>query len=686
MHNIGPERVFFQNFRRFDFFGAALILGGGSNRDHRTPLLTSAPVAVQYIPPGKLFCIIREKLIKETPEEHVRQRVVRSLMEEYGYAKSDIQLEFDVRMGRKKYPIDIAIFEPGQYHFIENVALIVETKKPEVKAIDKDQGIEQLKSYMAASLNCSFGMWTNGTDKLHFQKVQVGDKFENQDVIDIPSFGKSLAEYEKPKFSELRPATELRSVFRRAHDHIFGMQGLQKDKAFHELLKVIFCKVLDEKESSEVKFYVTNKEIKSTLGQISVKKRIDDLFTDVKTRHPHIFEQEDKIELMPSVLAYIVGQMQRLSLLSTDTDAKGEAYEEIVGSNLRGDRGEFFTPRNVCTMAIRCLFSTFPKDSWNNLKVIDPSCGTGGFLVATINFIKQHFYEVEFAKWGDEIEAVSNAEKRIKDYCARNLYGIDINPLLVRASQMNEVMHGNGSGNLFCTNSLLSPGEWPEQMRGKVKLGYFDLLLANPPFGSKIPIDDKHILAQYELGHIWEEKDKGFVMSERLRNSAAPEQLFVERTLKLLKPGGRLAIVLPDSILSNPGTKVIRQWILRNAWVIGSIDLPRETFQPKVGTKTSLLMLQRKTPEEVELSDAGASQMAYRVFMGLAENIGHNKRGVAIYKRSSDGEILLNEIERRFVRSNNGQKVVEKVRSYEPVIDDDLSPITEDFIRVYHPA
>lgn len=410
------------------------------------------------VPVGKVLCYITRKIRRNTPEENVRQRIARSLVQEYSYRKPDIDVEFRIKVGTARPRIDLPVFYEGQPHLQENIYIAIETKKEDVKPTDKKEGIGQLKSYMAASLNCQFGMWTNGVEMLCFQKVQENGKIVINDVIDIPSRGKTIEEFEKPTFAQLRPATELRAVFKRCHNYIYGNQGLPKDKAFHELLKLIFSKVRDERESKEVRFYVTNKEMRSTTGGLKVQARIGELFEEVKTQYPHIFkDSKERIELDPQVLAYVVGQIQPYYFLETDTDVKGEAYEEIVGANLRGDRGEFFTPRNVCSLAVEMLFSTIGEDKWKDLKIIDPACGTGGFLIAILNYIKSVFYVEELRKWGDEETAITRTNERVKSYCERSLYGIDINPLLVRATQMNEVMHGNGSGNLFGGFSSLLP-------------------------------------------------------------------------------------------------------------------------------------------------------------------------------------------------------------------------------------
>ena len=633
------------------------------------------------VPVGKVLCYVTRKMRNNTPEENVRQRVARSLVQEYGYKKPDIDVEFPIKLGTRKPRVDLPVFFEERPHSQENIYIAVETKKENVRPADRKEGVSQLKSYMAASLNCQFGIWTNGVEMLCLQKTEENGKLVINDVIDIPSRGKTVEEFEKPTFARLRPATDLRAVFKRCHNYIYGNQGLPKDKAFHELLKLIFSKVRDERESKEVRFYATNKEMRSTTGHMKVQSRIGELFEEVKSQYPHIFKDpKEKMELDPRVLAYVVGQIQSYYFLETDTDVKGAAYEEIVGANLRGDRGEFFTPRNVCSLAVEILFSTYQEQKWKELRVIDPACGTGGFLMAILNHVKALFYAEELRKWDSEETAMARTSERVRLYCERNVYGVDINSLLVRATQMNEVMHGNGSGNLFSVNSLLPPPEWPEKVTEKIRLESFDLLFTNPPFGAKIPIDDPNVLAQYELGHIWrEDKDYRFVQTQELRRSVAPEQLFIERCVKILKPGGKLAIVLPDSILSNPGLTFIRHWILINARVIASIDLPPETFQPFVGTQASLLFLERKATEEIEHEKESGAQPDYEVFMSVPTEIGHDRRGNMTYRRTPEGEDIVVEVDKEITRVIKGKKLKERIRSLEPVKADDLPLVAQTF-------
>ena len=590
--------------------------------------------AITLIPPGKLQCVVTGKLRPDTPEEHVRQRIARSLLEDYGYDKADIEIEFTVNLGSSKKRVDIAIFPPRVEHKQENIKIIVECKREDVRPTDRDNGVEQLKSYLSACANARFGLWIGS--ELQVWERLVSDKGEVYfaEATDIPRFG-----YEAPQpitFTELVPAhEELIGIFKRCHNYIYGNQGLQKEPAFQELLKLIFCKVYDEDTSTgEMRFFISNEERRSEIGQRRLKQTIDQLFEDVKNRYPYIFARDEQISLGNRVLAYVVGELQRYSLLQTLADVKGAAYEQLVGSNLRGDRGEFFTPRNVCDMAARMALATYPSNKWLKLRILDPACGTGGFLVSVMNVWREYLESVQRAKWrNNESKALEETARLLRQIANQYLAGIDFNPILVRAAQMNLVMHGDGSTNVYHANSLLLPGEWTGDVAKHIQFGEFDIILTNPPFGSKIPIDDPHILAQFELST--------FEMQNGARRaSMPPEQLFIERCLKLLKPGGRLAIVLPDSILSNPGLAFIRRWILKRARIIASIDLPQVTFEPYTGTQTSVLLLQKKTDEEMRMEEQMGKPFDYEIFMAKPEAVGHDRRGEVLYLRTPEGELI----------------------------------------------
>lgn len=632
--------------------------------------------ALALIPPGQIRCLVTGQLRKDTPEEHVRQRIARSLME-YGYTHKDMELEFTVRLGTSRKRVDIAIFPPDTKHSQENISIIVECKREEIRPTDPDNGIEQLNSYLAACLNARYGMWVGSELQVREKTSDSSGVYHFEQVTDIPRFGSAAPQ--PITFADLVPAQdELKAVFRRCHNYIYGNQGLQKEPAFQELLKIIFCKVYDEDNTltGPMRFFISNDDRRSEIGQLRLRAEMDKLFDDVKKRYPYIFGKDETFRLNNGVLSYVVGEMQKFSLLQTRTDIKGEAYEQLVGANLRGDRGEYFTPRNVCDMAIQMVLATYPVEQWLELDVIDPTCGTGGFLVSTMNVWRTFIYEQLQRRYRhDETTIVNETTNKLRDVASRKLVGIDFNPVLVRAAQMNLVMHGDGSTNVFQTNSLLPPGEWPSSelnnVRERVKPGSFDVIVTNPPFGANIAIDDPHILAQFELTRFG---------TDGVRSSLPPEQLFIERCLYLLKPGGRMAIVLPDSILSNPGLAFIRRWILQRARIIASVDLPQVTFEPHTGTQTSVLILQKKTEAELRLERETGKPLVYDVFMTTPQAVGHDKRGNPYLLRTPEGAVIEYDEEIPVQRRTaTGTVVVERRRQRRMAIHDDLPEVVRYF-------
>lgn len=613
------------------------------------------------VPEGKICDYIDGKFRKDTPEEYVRQTIEKRLVNEHKYSHERIKVEFTLKLGSRKPRADIVVFTkdaPAQDQ--DHVWLIVECKSEKVEPKNRKDGVEQLKSYMSACVNCEWGMWTNGKYKEVWRKTQYNNQFEFKEHIDIPPADGTIEDVDRPKRNKLKKAYEgnLKMVFKTCHNHIYVTDGLQKQPAFFELLKMIFCKTLDEQQVGKpLEFYTTSAEKTDLDGQLTVKKRISHIFDNVKKQFPQIFDIHDEIKLQPRSLAWIVSELQSYSLLETHVDVKGDAYEELVGSNLRGDRGEFFTPRNITRMAVE-MINPQPDE-----RICDPSCGTGGFLVIAMNHvIDQLKKEVEhdFGKveqdWTDHERSI--VRDRIKHVASSSFYGFDINPDLVKATKMNMVMNNDGSGNIYRNNSLLHPHEWAlmlkQDLAKALKIGsnaicntdtinFFDVIITNPPFGSKLPIKDSHILEQYEIGHHWyiQQYENGrhlyWVKSRELQSSVPPEQLFIERCLQFLKPGGRLAIVLPDSILGNPGLGYIRQWLIEKTKIIASIDLHVDTFQPRNGTQTSILIVQKKTQQELDEEQRTQMIKPYNIFMAMVEKVGHDKRGNTLFKRDEHG-------------------------------------------------
>ncbi len=567
-------------------------------------------------------------------------------------------------------------------------------------------GVAQLQSYMSVCPNCEWGMWTNSVQKFVFRKcIDDAGNISFMDYNDIPSADGSLDDVNRPSRKSLRNASDdnLLFVFKTCHNHIYVNDGMQKQPAFFELLKVIFCKIEDERNIPKpLEFYTTSEERSNPDGQLTVQKRISQIFQRVKNRHGKIFDANDEIKLTPRSLAYIVSELQRYSLLNTNIDIKGKAYEEIVGANLRGDRGEFFTPRNVMKMVVEMINPHIDE------KVLDSSCGTGGFLVQAMTHVigqleKDFSSSMGIPRKDWDSDTIKVFQDRISEMAATSFFGFDINPDLVKATKMNMVMNNDGSGNILQTNSLLPPHEWTNEFRTRLAealhidsvgirnhktIALFDVIVTNPPFGSKIPIKDKNILEQFELAHIWENDKKTgtWKMTDRLQSSVPPEILFIERCTQFLVPGGRMGIVLPDSILGSPGLGYIREWLIKNHKIIASVDLHVDTFQPRNGTQTSVLFLQKKTVEQKAIEERTGQMADYNIFMAMVERVGHDKRGNPLFKRDMEGnEILMPDTDtiRVLGETGEGDRTVSRERKSK-VPDDqtaDVPQVFEDWKR-----
>ena len=292
----------------------------------------------------------------ETPEEYVRQEIAKSLVREYSYPKGDIAVEFSLKLGSRRVRGDLVVFTPDDRHDQENAYLIVECKSQKIRASDRKEGVGQLQSYLSACPNAVFGMWTNGLERFCYRRVVRKGHVAFDEISDIPSFGQTEEDAEPPRFDQLKAASSdaLLFAFRRCHNYIAGNQGLQKPEAFWELLKLIFCKIHDERTSDVVEFYASSQERHGLNGQLKIKGRLDRLFAAVRSDYPTIFKPNEAVELNPPVLSYIVTQLQMYSLLESDIDVKGRAYEEIVGANLRGDRGEFLRRATSAEWRFKC--------------------------------------------------------------------------------------------------------------------------------------------------------------------------------------------------------------------------------------------------------------------------------------------------------------------------------------------
>jgi len=628
---------------------------------------------------------------KENPKELVRQRIARALFHEYSISVDDMEPDFGISVQGRRKKVDIAIFKTGTAHEIANIERIVycapepkNGKKGAFKLRDHDQAkkdLDELQKAMADLEACKYGLWTNGIEFFFLGKKDTRFDTSFYPIGDWPNVDESLGTRSLASEAHLRRATPemLRAAFRRCHNFIHGNEGMPKDAAFWQFLYLIFAKMHDEKQKGRRRFWASPTEQFEPEGRKEIRKRIFPLFQDVKKAYSSIFRGNEEITLSDRALAFMVSELSKYDFGRTDMDAKGTAYQEIVGTNLRGDRGQYFTPRGAIKLMVNML-SPSEKD-----RVLDPACGTGGFLVAVLQYFSDKLHEEKhYPKGLESTEEFWEVNDRLADFSKNNLFGCDFDPFLVRASQMNVIMASNALANIYHLNSLEFPAgqlQGNQEVGKKANLGTFDLVLTNPPFGSDIPITDPGILKQFELAHIWEKAENGnFRSTGRLQGSVSPEVLFLERCLQWLKPGGRMGIVLPDGILGNPGDEYIRWWVLRHSWVLASIDLPVECFivEANVNILTSLLFLKKKTQEEVKREDFG-KKFDYSVFMAIAEKVGFDRRGNALNKRKPDGEEEIEEYDDVEKIRIGGKLVTRTYRRKRKIVDDDLPVIAQEY-------
>lgn len=439
----------------------------------------------------------------------------------------------------------------------------------------------------------------------------------------------SAVESKEPKalllIKNLRPIHNLKSVFREMRDYLAGnATGITRDEKIAEnIMRLIFCKIYDER--SKKPSDPTDCANRPGEKPHELSDRIRALFNQVKNSYPGIFDQKEAIDLGAGDLSYLVSLIELYTLYDADRDAVADAFEELIGTSFRGGEGQFFTPRNVVQMMIDVL-EPAPQE-----KILDPACGSGGFLSYTLRYMLHH----------------GNS-----DFL---LVGIEKDAFLAKIARAYLALIGKGEYFVLCENSLEVPGKWSIESQKVLELNSFDLILTNPPFGAKIPVVGRDLLLQYQLGNKWVRKSDEWSRTSQLLSKQPPQVLFLERCMQFLKPNGRLGIVLPEGLFGNPSDRYIWEYISTEASITGIVSLAQETFQPSTHTKTSVLFLKKtlKRPKSI--------------FMGIANSVGHNKNGREIYKIYNDGGLVLD---------HSGNKI----------LDDDLPRIAKAFKRPFNAA
>ncbi len=549
--------------------------------------------------------------VAATPEEiDAVQVFARQLVEDYGYPKDCIQTHPQFRVKarpsdtKKEYPVDIAVFTHATKQE-EQVHILIECKKKSRK-----DGRTQLENYLTFS-HAYLGVWFNGEERFFLRKfVRENGRVEFIEIPNIPKYQQRIEDIGQFRREDLQPTHNLKAIFKSLRNHLAANTvGATRDEVLaQQLINLIFCKLYDEKNTAPhemVRFRAGVNEKPQEIHQ-----RIVSIFQDVKTNLSDVIDDEDKITLDMKSVVYVVGELQNYSLMESERDVVADAFEMFIGHALKGGQGQFFTPRNVIQMMVEVLQPSEKE------KIIDPACGSGGFLIESLKFvwetIEQRGRELRWKPHQIESQKVQIA--------TNNFRGIDKDYFLSKVAKAYMNLVGDGTTGIFCDDSLELPDEWKEETRYKIKPEMFDIVLTNPPFGSNIKVEGNEKLRQFNLAYRWKKsKASGKFSREDLKAKESPQILFIERCLQLLRSGGRMAIVLPDGIFGNETDGYVRNWILHNAKILAIIDIPLETFLPHTGTKTSVLVLQKIPPQEIPQD--------YPIFMAIAESCGHDRRG-----------------------------------------------------------
>lgn len=614
-----------------------------------------------------VVCVIRDKEIVLKPEEVVRQLYAMKLLQEYGYPKQRIKFEHAIHFGREVKSADIVIFDKDR-PTVEYI--IVEIKKPKLQ-----DGKNQLRSYTNAT-GAPIAVWTNGGQISHYNRK---DPNYFEDITDIPKADQTLEDILKERFTlkDLiikdkipNEGKSLKTIIQEMEDEVLANAGVD---VFEEVFKLIFTKLYDERKSAKDKEIInyfltkqnfpmavaeplaeygatTNREtsyddLKEKINQIDdsgfrvlefrntgqseseLKKKIQKLFDEAKTKWPGVFDETSQIGLSPSHLSISVSSLQDIKLFNSNLQIIDEAFEYLISKSAKGEKGQYFTPRHVIDMCVKMLN---PKAGEY---MIDTAAGSCGFPVHTIFQITGHLFQNT---------DISEEEKEN----VLKVFGIDFDEKVVRVARTLNLIAGDGNTNVLHLNNLdydrwnetVSNRGWLEVYGAGLKRlealrkdpsSYkefnFDILMANPPFAGDIK--ESRIIHKYDLGY--NEKNKP-------KSKVGRDILFIERNLNFLKPGGRMAIVLPQGRFNNTSDKMIREYISEKARILAVVGLNVNTFKPHTGTKTSVLFVQ-KWNDDPKAGPLCPKREDYPIFFAVSEKSGKDNSGEYVFLKNGNG-------------------------------------------------
>lgn len=602
---------------------------------------------------NQIYSPIRDKWLVLKPEEEVRQRYVCRLVDSYGYGIKQMGEEVKVtnsQRGQGAARADIVIWRNEEDKRKGKNALIVVECKAEnvtIRQADYFQGYNY-----AAWAGAKFFVTTNLKETRIFKVVEDAMPKKLEEIADIPS-ADMVNDDKKIKAMLLQTKAFTRDEFSRllfkCHNIIRNNDKLSPEAAFDEISKILFIKIRYERTNSGTQIFSKDAFTKLKNAYNNMKSKDAPEFYQFlfeKTKEDfakdHLFDENETIKIRENSFEQIVKELQVYNLSTTSDDVKGIAFEQFLGRTFRGELGQFFTPRTIVDFMVSVL------DPQEGEYVCDPCCGSGGFLIRAFEYVREHIEnEVEvrkedvkkslftddysklpkkeqekndqkvidaFSKMNYELD-INNPMGRLRSLSFDCIYGTDANPRMARTAKMNMIMHGDGHGGVHHHDGLLNVnGIWE---------GRFDVILTNPPFGARIDKElkiteadrftDIEKIKAYEKRYGKENYDNALKQVNDHINqpildlfqigkfSGLTEVLFIERCLNLLKPGGRMGIVLPEGVLNNTNLQKVRDFVESKAKILLIVSIPQDVFMAAGATvKPSLLFFKKFTENEAE--------------------------------------------------------------------------------------
>lgn len=569
---------------------------------------------------NKIIDYISGLEIIATPEEvEATQPFSKILVEDYRYPKEFIQTrpQFKVKSrpsdNIKEYPVDIAVFD-SENHTDSNISIVAECKKK-----NRKDGKTQLESYLTLS-NAKCGVWFNGEEKLFIRKIIENGGIKFVEIPNIPRFGERLEDVGRFRRRDLQDTHNLKSIFKTIRNYLAAnaIGATTDDVLAQQLINIIFCKIYDERFTPLDDLVSFRAGLDEDISKI--KERILQIFTNVKIKYKEVITNEDNITLDDKSIAYIVGELQNYCLIDAERDVIADAFEVFIGHALKGDKGQFFTPRNVIKLMIEIIQPT------ENDIIIDSACGSGGFLIEALRYVWKKIKDDRERIGGWSESAIIEEQK---EFAMNKIHGLEKDKFLVKLTKAYMAILGDGKGGVFCEDSLDNPNYWSDETKVKIQMNSHSIVLTNPPFGTSINVLGADKLRQYEFGYKW---GKDYNKTNKLKDKENPQVLFIERNLQLLKDGGKIGIVLPETYLHGPSVKYIIKHLEKKHNIFAVIDLPHNTFRPHCNAKCCVLFLQKNTKQQENIT------------MGIVEEMGHNHQGKEIYRFDNETNTLTNDI------------------------------------------